>query len=337
MIFDCYEKAKSDFKDWSRLDSSIIPFEFGEVGVKGVSDLDLGIILSRVPSINIKDHINDLPESIFDLMNGGTLMIFPKKIFNLIHFIDNVNVNFLSEVVPIDKLSINETEIVSIIQVIEWMPERLLRLYQDMDTGFKNPKRSLAYLYSYCYTLKKIKSLVFSSDAMEKYIDEVRKSRLDWLTVSSSKRYEILQNLNEFALSITQSVIDIFLQHPIVGLLSNQIKRNNDISFNLHSNVYIKETINEKYSINKDVHNNISINVPSIFLHTYIKYAISNSRLSNLICKRFNKLPDNLDIYKDRSDFNLIMNKRFEFMNECYGFISSLSLQTGLYKFGWYL
>ena len=154
MPSDIYDEARLEFKKWTSHNSNLIPIEFGDVGVKGVSDLDLGVVIKN--KFSIKNHLDKFPELTKKIMNGGTLMIFPDFAFKNINFIDDVKISFLNNKINLKKLSIEERYIVNIIQVIEWLPERILCIYKDMGNGFENPKRSLAYLYSLCYTLKKI-------------------------------------------------------------------------------------------------------------------------------------------------------------------------------------
>ena len=135
---DKYEKARKDFKNWASKDNNLFPFEFGKVGIKGVSDLDLGIVVRKMPTLDLKKHFRNIPESILEVMNGGTIMIFPEKNFKDILYLDNLDINFLNESVPFENINKNEENIINIIQVIEWLPERMLCLHKDMDNGFPN-------------------------------------------------------------------------------------------------------------------------------------------------------------------------------------------------------
>ena len=67
-------------------------------------------------------------------------------------------------------------------------------------------------------------------------------------------------------------------------------------------------------------------------------YSINkDSYLSSILRERFEDNFEDKDFYIDNSFFNEIIEKRFNFMDECFEFIKKLNLKSGLYKFGWYL
>lgn len=338
MPSDIYDEARLEFKKWTSHNSNLIPIEFGDVGVKGVSDLDLGVVIKN--KFSIKNHLDKFPELTKKIMNGGTLMIFPDFAFKNINFIDDVKISFLNNKINLKKLSIEERYIVNIIQVIEWLPERILCIYKDMGNGFENPKRSLAYLYSLCYTLKKILFLSNSKNSeINNFILEVCNLRNKWNYIDANDQTNSLISLVQKALSLLNTAINLYLGVGLVKKISNLIQDSETINFNLHSNVYIKSISSSVFSINKDERlKKITINVPHIFMHTYIKYSKqSNSRLSQLISKRINKTKDTVDVFQNEPLFNNILQKRFSFMHECFEHIILLNLNSGLYKFGWYL
>ena len=229
--------------------------------------------------------------------------------------------------------------IVKIIQVIEWFPERILCLFKDKINGFQNPKRSLAFLYSFCYTLKKIQFLSENNTLMNNFVKEIYQLRFNWKSFNDFEKIDNIDRFYNEAFSLIQTSIDLYINIPLIKNLSNRIENLECSTYNLHSNVYIKGTKKNIYKVFKDsTKNNITIEVPNVFLYNYIKYSnYKDSPLSRLIANRFEqKILLNVPSAEE-TIFEDILKKRFLFMDECFNFIKTLKLKKGLYKFGWYL
>ena len=339
MVTDKYDQARKDFQEWANVDENLIPFEFGKVGAKGISDLDLGVIVKDSLKVNLENHLKSFPISTLDIMNGGTITIFAESTFRNILYIDNIDINFFGETLYFKKPSSKEIEIINIIQIIEWLPERILCIYKDLEKGFPNLNKSLGYLYSLCYSLKKIQSLDSKNALIDSFINEVYQLRFNWLVMNKELKIFNLNSLVSKSLSILKVSVDLFVKFPLIKDLSNQINDQKEISFNLHSNVFIKSADNNDYKVSKDSFlNNITIHLPNLFLYTYFKYSRNkDSYLSSILAKRIEYKYEDKDFYIDNKILNEIIKKRFEFMDECFEFIKKLNLRSGLYKFGWYI
>ena len=336
---DPYDIARNDFIYWSSSCKSISPIEFGKVGCPGVSDLDLGIILNSNPSINLKEHLENLPTSVQKLMNGGSLMVFPESIFKYINYIDDIDITFLIKDIDVIKLKHDEVQSVNIIQIIEWLPERLIKIFQDGNNNFPSPRRSVGYLYSLCYTLKKINNLLIKkSTCISKYINDVIDLRSNWETLSIDQRNVNLKEISASALKVGFKAAKLFTEDKSLAGIMNHSKDYPLCNYNLHSNAFIQGSENDCFSFTiKEIGSVITITIPNIFLFSYIQYSIGNSKLSQKISQRMS----NLSLKESESLMPLpykdIINKRISFMSSCFDFVTSFGLNSGLYKFGWYL
>ena len=326
---DPYVGARDLFVEWCDDIISAIPIEFGVVGCPGLSDIDIGIVFDGEVQDDFQQILSRFPEKTRELMNGGTLMFFPKDVFGQILLVDDINVKPLSGEIHIVKNTNEEQCLVDLVQIIEWLPERLTGAYREMQQEPVNIKRLIGFFYSMCYSLKKIQKYVKPSEKTNSFIEQVYSLRKEWFLLEDNiaqKRLKKIANIHfDVCAGAIKSIVPILEKHFIV---SDKIS----INYNIHTNVsFVAEQ--HDFSI-YTCDGNVCVTVPPVFLCSYVEYSKYDSRLGNIIKRRISYNGDSVTVSEEMRD---ILKRRAHIFSSLFDFVKELGCGSGLYKFGWYL
>tara|TARA_Y100001958_G_scaffold152612_1_gene138998 strand:+ start:10662 stop:11702 length:1041 start_codon:yes stop_codon:yes gene_type:complete len=341
-LLNKYSNARKNFIDWTNELSYIDPIEFGTLKAPGLSDLDLGVSFNNFSTEKIYDfkkHLKKFPKNVKEIMNGGTLMLFKNNDLININFIDDVKINFLNNkknnLLEIDNSSL---KIISLLQILEWIPERMGKIYNDLNRVNFNLKRLIGFFYSLHYSIKKSSEYVKLSNNALLYIKKINNCRVFFVENDKEKFNLEFEWLKENYINICTEIM-IKISNYLDPFFASK-KNESDIIFKLNdqlslvSNKSLKQVgrIQNKNKI-------IYINVPSVFLFSYLHYSSRKFDLSKIIYGRFNNIGNYKFILKDnlKDDFQNLLDKRIYLMDSMFKFIKNNNFNFGLYKFGWYL
>jgi hypothetical protein len=345
-VLSVYKKARLLFQDWLYEEEDLIGFEFGTVKAPGLSDLDLGVIIKeggRISNQELMNALESFPSKISRVMNGGTLMIFKENNFKQINYIDDINVTFFNnDNFELSLPSNNERDFIGIIQIIEWLPERIAKIEKEIVNPLKNTKRLIGFYYSLCYTLEKIIYYTGSSEELTEFINKTKNLRKNWINNAPKMNNAALKSIEKTYLKVCYNAIIRFSEFVRSSNLIFDKYNWSDIfiNYNLHSNVNLQYKKAFQYSdFVSHEDNKLKILVPIEFLSSYILYSHSNSVLGNKIRKRFITKGFNVDLITDAINPNIkhVLDIRENVFSEMFDFIYSNEINRGLYKFGWYL
>lgn len=329
-----YVEGRNLFIDWCTNIQSAVPIEFGDIGCPGLSDIDIGIVFKEGFDPDKYDLNQDLvgfPEKTKTLMNGGTLMFFPEAVFKHILLIDDIRVKSLLGEIDVRRNTSMESQLVSLVQIVEWLPERIAKIYSELKSESINEKRLVGSFYSLCYSLKKIQEHVGENERFNKFIKQVYSLREGWFSLDGSV-------VNAMLKDISDSYMDIFVEavNSIMPVLNSHFNIVEPESLSLRYNIYknVNFVANQKDIGILDTGSDIYINMPAAFLCTYVEYSKHNSQLGSIITRRIEKENANITVSGGMSD---ILDRRAHILGSLFDFVRTLNCGTGLYKFGWYL
>jgi len=138
-----YEDAKDKF---CRDNPDLTIFLAGEVSHPGISDLDF-VVVDDTPLIS---------EDVKEFLMGGNVIVMPRKVMPQIRLIENFNLHFLQG--ENIKISENTEQYFDLVEVIEWLPERIL-LLESLDTKSISSEQLLLYLKSADRSIKNVEKL----------------------------------------------------------------------------------------------------------------------------------------------------------------------------------
>lgn len=340
-----YKKARDLFIDWCSDIKGATPIEFGSVGSPGLSDLDLGIVFSdeldqKNLSNNLHKKIKDFPNLVKQYMNGGTLMLFQEKSFFNILYADDLTINAFNSKVNIASISKPDEKFVSLAQVLEWLPERIVKIYLELNKTQKNTKRLVGFYFSLCYSLSKVNRFCGENQIINEFITKIHLLRNQWHELNTKEKKERLKWFESNYMTVSKIAIVNFNEKSKKYFNSTNSILNKIHNYNLYSNVFLVSNNNILFDdIVRNENGRVNIYVPPIFLLNYYIYSFHESKLGKLIKSR----SDFINEKKLQSESFLslrmssILNIRIKMFSEFFSFVDRLKLGTGLYKFGWYL
>jgi hypothetical protein len=138
-----YQKAIRKFCDDN---PELTIYLAGEVSHPGISDLDF-VVVERTPIVS--------PE-VEEFLMGGNIIVMPRSCMSRIPMIENFNLNLVQgERTDFEK---NNNDHFSIVEIIEWLPERIL-LLESLDIESYTPQEILLYLKSADRSIKNVEKL----------------------------------------------------------------------------------------------------------------------------------------------------------------------------------
>jgi len=144
---ESYDKAILEFcKDNPNLQI----YQVGEISHPGISDLDFLVLDSKpVVSKNVNHFLQD-----------GNIIIMPSRIFSKINYIEKFNLNLVQGANrPVEKV---ESFYFNIIEVLEWLPERILLIESILRDWNVEDRKILLYLKSIDRSIQKVENMTLS-------------------------------------------------------------------------------------------------------------------------------------------------------------------------------
>lgn len=238
-----YQTARNKIIQYYSQNSDILSvYEYGSVSSPGVSDLDIILVLKdNVKTKEIFFDFSNISTKVQHLLGDGTVMKMSKNNFIHINFLENnINVNKLY---GDDFKSINPDksyrEILDLISVIDWLPERILRLTRVITSKNINIIDTLTLLHSYSYTIRKVGDItgtVKKSLKSQSTLNKIKSLRNDWYSLDNPQ--EVLIECIQESITLGYSCLDIF---------ENYLK---------NSKSYCKTNINLDENINLELYDN---------------------------------------------------------------------------------
>ena len=149
---DFYSSARKEIVDYYSTNSDIVSiYEYGSVSSPGVSDLDIILVLKNLISSS-EDSLGflNISDDVHSLVADGNVMKMPESVFCRINQIDKFNVKRIyGQELLFDGVSNNDKEILRIVSVIDWLPERVLRLTKVINSEVINIANVLCILHSF--------------------------------------------------------------------------------------------------------------------------------------------------------------------------------------------
>jgi hypothetical protein len=278
-----YEDAKDKF---CRDNPDLTIFLAGEVSHPGISDLDF-VVVDDIPYIS--------PDTEEFLM-GGNVIVMPRKVMPQIRLIENFSLHFLQgENIEISE---NNEQYFDLVEVIEWLPERIL-LLESLDIKSIAPQQLLLYLKSADRSIKNVEKLTgyeFSRISTEDLRANYKNIDLDQV----AKNY----------MSACILAWEAFSETCVVCI----------------PNISGKASISDYYSFD---------HVRFPLLLSYLNVLASAGSDLSIVLKE--RLEINRFECKFDSKFLQFIKKRFSLIDDVYEFHVSKGSKRGMIKYGWLL
>ena len=161
---ESYDKAILEF---CRDNPNLQIYQVGEISHPGISDLDF-VVLDSKPKIS---------ENVSHFLQGGNVIIMPSDIFSKISYIESFNLNLIQGVeIPVEKV---ESNYFNLIEILEWLPERILLIESLLREWSVDDRKVLLYLKSLDRSIQKIEKMTLSCFTRPSVLD-IRENYLNY-------------------------------------------------------------------------------------------------------------------------------------------------------------
>lgn len=318
-------------------------YEFGSVGVPGLSDLDLAVVLDSKPNQDISEYLSvqNIPPLVNQIMNGGTLMVFRSKDFVDINMWDDVNINLLHGFEhSVRQLSEDEEKYVELCRVVDWLPERCSRLIEIIKTRRVPVWRTVGYLYSTIYSIKRIIRILGHSDVTwDAFITSVNKIRSSWIDYSVEVLHKILIEAIFSGIRVSFDALRLFGEYCADNHFYNNIPVSNallNIKDSLEFRFINLKYVSSEYALAQSRPMKIMIPVPDLFYQHFLIYGSVEGRIGNMLNKNLSPSSSIQNMGEIDPKLNTVLIKRMRLANNMAQFLYDNKFQRGLFKFGWY-
>jgi hypothetical protein len=185
-----YENARNEIIQYYSKDENITSiYEYGSVSAPGVSDLDIILVLKN--KLNVPEHFFDfstISDQVHGLVADGNVMKMSEDIFSRINYLDRLYVKKLFGKELLLKLpNKNDQETLELISVVDWLPERILRLTSVINSKKINITNVLCILHSFSYSIHKINVLIKGVGNFSNVLNTITLLRNSWHEVENPK------------------------------------------------------------------------------------------------------------------------------------------------------
>ena len=312
-------------------------FEYGSTQNFGISDLDIIIVLKNKISKNASSFFskNNLSEETLVILDYASLIILPESKFDQILIWDNLKLNQIYGK-RIEFKIYNSLEL-KIARIIDWLPERIIRIEECLNSMEINVRKALGLLKSSCYTLKNLqKDFNISNVRYKKNILEVDELRRNWFSLNKIEREELLiKQLKISKINLLASIKEFELKvSNIFNLKEPYEVRNIKLNFaNKFSFKYKNNSLNKYLKFNKL--GLVELNLPYLYLMHFINYSNEFGLISNNLRESIYPKFSYQESYFPQS-YKLLLRKRISLCNYWASYLKLNNFDSGLFKMAWF-
>jgi hypothetical protein len=280
---ESYDRAILDFCS----DNPLLQiYQVGEISHPGISDLDF-LVLDSTPVVG---------KNVDHFLQGGNVIIMPSSLFSKINYIERFNLNLVQGAeIPVENVS---SKFFDIIEILEWLPERIL-LIESLLGGWKiDERRILLYLKSLDRSIQKVEKMTMSHFSRPS-ISDIRKNykNLDLKRIS----YEYHNAAENAWYTFSSSIKEITgVPSGVVDICSHYCFKNRFHKLMIYFDMLSRTNLD----ISKPMRDCVKI--------------------------------DSSDYYTNDSFKKFAIN-RWEILNDIFCWFKENNIQSGMIKYGWFL
>ena len=302
-------------------------FEYGSYKNPGLSDIDLFIIIKNKKYNSLNKIIDNFKKKELKFFfEYSTIMISGENFLQNILLFDDLKLkNIFGKKIKIKNFRSYDKEL-KLLSIIEWLPERTLRLKENLDNFKKiDLRQHLGLLNSLKYTLKKIDDYLTES-SIKFYCAKIDLMRNDKKIL---KKNDEIFYFSKKIFTLSQKLIEKFAKISKIKSIDHQVGGQLIMKFpSKYKLIFSDKQISR---LKKR-----SLKVPSIYSLPFAYYLKKKSILSNILNKHYNSSKNFRFKFKNKK-INFILNKRNMLLSNNIKLLLKNNISQGIYKFGWYL
>jgi len=340
-----YSDARSKIIEFYAKNKDIISiYEYGSVSSPGVSDLDIILVLrDKIESKEDDLNFSNIDSEVHSLVVDGTVIKMSEKIFNKICHFDKLNLKKLyGKDLSIDILSEEDQSILELISVVDWLPERILRLTKILNNEVINIANVLCILHSFSYSIIKINNITDYPSKSDGTLSVIKSLRNDWHNLANPEKILVTCIKNSITLGYT------YLLMFMKFLESQDIYQNinttypDDLTLELFENHYIKFVSVSQYSdmessaIKSSNSLKSFVHIPDFFYPHFYHLSIQNGELPIVIKGKINSFTT-ISEKSLSSRYKKVLTNKINLAEKNAQFLKFNNLKKGLIRYGFHL
>jgi len=330
---------------FSSINDVLAVYEYGTVSSPGLSDLDLIVVLKDNPKPNIYKQLifDNIPEEKSTLINNNCVKFISKRHFHNIKWLGSSTYKLIyGEKIELNDIPLEYVDLLKIIFVMDFLPERVLTLLKHRDSKIKSILDVIGWLKSYLISAKLTEDIIGKNikevNEFERGLKDLRKN---WFHKNFSEQKEIFLYLIDKGIYSGLKIIKE-LSHFLI--FSNYYMTIDDADeaifyFNKENGFLFKNNCNEIYNnINQyyfyDKNKSLFFYVPSIWLNHFYFYGKCDGIISS-------KIQNNFILKNEIREIGIapkllkILSQRITLCNEMAAFLKKYAIPMNkLYRFG---
>ena len=339
-----YTHAREEIvKNYSSNDDIVSIYEYGSVSSPGVSDLDIMLIMREDPRVTDQEldfrHIN---EDVFSLVQDGNVMKMTRDIFENLSFLDDFHVKkIFGKDVPIVTPSDEDKNVLKLISIVDWLPERVLRLTRVISDKTINISNVLCILHSFLYSIKRIDKMIPQAKKSANLIKTIESLRNNWHNLNSPE--DILVRTIKNSISLGYLYLNQFKEYVI------DLGHYQDIDSNYLDNIEIEIFKNHFLRfVGKEFESNLEesssamsdsskafVSVPGMFYAHFYHLSIQDGLLSESMRNKINPYIPCENKLQEKYRTNL--TRKMKIASENAKFLKENGFKGGLIRYGFHL
>ena len=338
-----YDNARQEITKYFHANEDIIAiYEYGSVSAPGVSDLDIILVLRD--KLEITDQYLD-----FQNINGdansfvadGNVIKMPRGVFEKIQYFDALNARLLTgEAIMQYQNTPPDQAILKLISVVDWLPERLLRLNKILSSKKINVANTLCVLHSLGYSLATVGS-VLAIDKHENILRRIAilRSNNNPNTFPTGELLEVLFH----ALRLGQDYLFYFASYLISSehVSVSNLRADEAASLELYSDCVLRfsdQSQNAQIKFQNSESSKISsidVVVPIAFLPHFAALGSRDSPISAEVKRKSRNIVKSAGDQLSES-YKRILFRKLNLAEENAEFLRSNNLSGGLIRYGFH-
>ncbi len=339
-----YNKARKKIITYfSKFKKIISIYEFGNVKSPGVSDLDFLFILNENSrELNKKFDFKKIDKDARSLIENGTLIKVNLAVFSKLNYVDTIKAKKVyGKKLLLQKPNNHENYFLLLLSILDWMPERILRLIQTINNKKINVNYVLCLLNSFNYSLKKIEKATNKNVNAKQNIKIVNSLRNNWHKTKNPEK-KLIKCLNDSIKLGFKSLVEYekFLKKK--KYINMDYSKLSNTKFKIYKNSYIKFIDYKKQKIQRIIESSVKKNdkkielcLSSFFLPHFLNLTNKKNFLSKKIKNRFSK-KINIKFYLMNS-YKIQQDKKLKIMSKNFNFLKRNNFKNGLFRYGQYI
>lgn len=320
-----YQKAIRELIEHFQKNSDVLSlYEYGSVSAPGISDLDLILVTKE----KLKNKFLYPSGPNIDKVAKGTLMVMPESFFSNIRLFDEINLKkVFGQEIKLREIDQETIKLRAIASVVDWLPERLIRIIALLHKNPLDVQYALRYLRSFAYSLENTSKLI-GDERYKEFLDNLHQLRKKWKQTKTDELLWLIKRGIYLGYGMLDAFTDKYLKNWGGAEGNLVLFKNQQIIFTDQ-----KEKINADWSTAISDPSITKIVVSSKLLPHFWIYSRQAGKLAQEMKKGFifsgkPSLPD--------SQYEKFLKKKIELAEKCAKYLRSNGFTSGLYRFGFY-